>query len=171
MSVQSLNGDSYQGGQVGANIQSQVGTSSVQSRSRISTPRPLWERRDPQQLDLHSKAEVRLCPELHINIEAIVSPQLSRRLQTLLEMVQHSSALLTRVHIATGALQLPDLAPVGSDDHRGISQCCSSHRGLRNHRPWRFPFSFGVSAAGAMSLSLHSPFSFQISSSNAVGHS
>lgn len=27
MSVQSLNGDSYQGGQVGANIQSQVGTS------------------------------------------------------------------------------------------------------------------------------------------------
>lgn len=26
MSVQSLNGDSYQGGQVGANIQSQVGT-------------------------------------------------------------------------------------------------------------------------------------------------
>lgn len=28
MSVQSLNGDSYQGGQVGANIQSQVGASS-----------------------------------------------------------------------------------------------------------------------------------------------
>lgn len=27
MSVQSLNGDSYQGGQVGANIQSQVGAS------------------------------------------------------------------------------------------------------------------------------------------------
>lgn len=27
MSVQSLNGDSYQGGQVGANIQSQVGIS------------------------------------------------------------------------------------------------------------------------------------------------
>lgn len=27
MSVQSLNGDSYQGGQVGANIQSQVGVS------------------------------------------------------------------------------------------------------------------------------------------------
>lgn len=43
MSVQSLNGDSYQGAQVGANVQSQVGTqpmcrqvNALESRSRQS---------------------------------------------------------------------------------------------------------------------------------------
>lgn len=65
---------------------------------------PARERRGPQKLDLQRKAEVTPCPEARGNVEAIVRPPLSRQLQTVLEMVQHSSALLTRVHIATGAL-------------------------------------------------------------------
>lgn len=43
MSVQSLNGDSYQGAQVGANVQSQVGTSHCASRGTWSPePSVLW---------------------------------------------------------------------------------------------------------------------------------
>lgn len=45
MSVQSLNGDSYQGGQVGANIQSQVGASPVSKvacRTRTLLRWPIW---------------------------------------------------------------------------------------------------------------------------------
>lgn len=40
MSVQSLNGDSYQGAQVGANVQSQVGTSHCAGRGHLE-PRAL----------------------------------------------------------------------------------------------------------------------------------
>lgn len=40
MSVQSLNGDSYQGAQVGANVQSQVGTSHVPPGERTRAQEP-----------------------------------------------------------------------------------------------------------------------------------
>lgn len=69
-----------------------------------------------------SSGEVMLCLRPHISVDAIVRALVSRRRQTVLETVQHSSTLLTRVHIATGALWLPDLAPVDSDDQRGLFQ-------------------------------------------------
>lgn len=72
MSVQSLNGDSYQGGQVGANIQSQVGASSKLSAPLV--PVRLFSRRPAHSADLHSRAEVAPSPELYVNVRAIVSP-------------------------------------------------------------------------------------------------
>lgn len=91
--------------------------------------------RGPQQLDLGSQAEVTLCLGPHINVDAIVSALLSRRRQTVLETVQHSSALLTRVHIATGALWLPDLAPVDSDDQRSLFQVLQLSPWIEESRP------------------------------------
>lgn len=79
--------------------------------------------------------EVTLCPGPHINVVAIVRALLSRRRQTVLETVQHSSALLTRVHIATGALWLPDLAPVDSDDQRSLFQVLQLSPWIEEPRP------------------------------------
>lgn len=117
-----------------------------------------------QQLDLGSQAEVTLCPEPHINVDAIVRALLSRRRQTVLETVQHSSALLTRVHIATGALWLPDLAPVDSDDQRSLFQVLQLSPWVEEPRPE------ATSAFGLTRFQRHclcrsaNPFSVQISS-------
>lgn len=91
--------------------------------------------RGPQQLDLGSQVEVILCLGPHVNVDAIVRALVSRRRQTVLETVQHSSVLLTRVHIATGALWLPDLAPVDSDDHRSLFQVLQLSPWIEESRP------------------------------------
>lgn len=129
--------------------------------------RPARERRGPQQLDLQRKAEVTPCPERRGNVGAVVKPPLSRRARTVLEVVQHSSALLTRVHIATGAPRPPDLAPPHADD---LQQCF----GVLQLSPWiKKPppgviFSFG---SGAFGITVSSHFSVRISSRTALGYS
>ena len=81
MSVQSLNGDSYQGGQVGANIQSQVGTSSIRAWNIfvVVLEQPI---RDRDSLDLNQRErEVTLCPWQNINTVVIVNSQLYKQLR------------------------------------------------------------------------------------------
>lgn len=123
--------------------------------------------RGPQQLDLGSQAEVILCLGPHISVDAIVSALLSRRRRTVLETVQHSSALLTRVHIATGALWLPDLAPVDSDDQHGLFQVLQLSPWTEERRP-QAASSFALSCFQRhFSVAAEKPFSVQISSATA----
>lgn len=80
MSVQSLNGDSYQGAQVGANVQSQVGTQPARRRAREPAARALRR--------LGASAP---CPERAsgANAEAEPDPQPNRTKHTQLLCVQY----------------------------------------------------------------------------------
>lgn len=95
-------------------------------------------------------------------MDAIVRALLSRRRQTVLETVQHSSALLTRVHIATGALWLPDLAPVDSDDQRSLFQVLQLSPWIEESRP-EAASSFALSCFQRhFSLATRTPFLFRL---------